>query len=73
MMKSLFLARGTPGMFLKGYPTRLWKEECLWHHIQGVKLRFSTASQGGRRRRRRQGALRQGAGGGQLSGHLVCS
>lgn len=62
MMKSLFLARGTPGMFLKGYPSRLKEECCLWHHIPGVKLRFSSASQGGRRRHG------EGRGGGNCLG-----
>lgn len=36
MMKSLFLARGTPGMFLKGYPTRLKEEECFAASHPGV-------------------------------------
>lgn len=40
----------TPGMFLKGYPLRLLcvsKGGMFWHHLLGVKLRFSIASQGG--------------------------
>lgn len=38
----------TPGIFLKGYPLRLClKGGMCWHHLQGVKLCFSIASQGG--------------------------
>lgn len=40
----------TPGMFLKGYPLTLLCESkggMCWHHLQGVKLCFCIASQGG--------------------------